>query len=71
MKATLTEHEGCYSIELTPESQVEAVSLIRLGMNRTQEVRSANTHAHQDGTVTSYVTFGKSKRADSMIPRRK
>lgn len=71
MKVTIEENEGCYAIKLIPETQKEVVELVRFGMNRTNEIRSANTHAFQDGEVRTKIVFGKSRRADSNIPRRK
>jgi hypothetical protein len=70
MKVTLTEHEGCFDIELVPETMQEVSQCVRFGMNRTA-VRSVNTHVFRDAEVRTNIVFGKSKRADSNVPKRK
>jgi hypothetical protein len=70
MKATLQEHDGCFSIEFEAESLADAALLVRFGVNRTKEVRHAGTDAHGDGTVTASVVFGKHRRFNSSVPVR-
>ena len=71
MKIQFTEHEGCFEISLTAETMQEAAGLVRFGMNRTNEIRSAGADVYKDGTFGSNVVFGKSKKANSNVPRRK
>ncbi len=71
MKVECHEYDGCFSIELTAEHMQEAAFLTRFGMNRTEEVRSANTYVNADGQFEASVVFGKSKRSNNDVPRRK
>ena len=53
MKVTLHEYNGCFSIELKPEDQEDAVKLVRLAINKTKKLRSVSVNAHRDNTITS------------------
>lgn len=70
MKAKLDEYEGCFSVTLEPETMEEMARLVRFGMNRTSDLRSASVQAYSDGTVYGRITIGKSKRSNSLVPRR-
>jgi hypothetical protein len=71
MKVTLTEHDGCFELNLEAENLTEANQLVRLGMNRTNELLHCSAYAWKTGSFTFNAQFGKSKRSDSAIPRRK
>lgn len=70
MKVKFTENGGCYCASLEAETVAEAAALVRMGMDSTRELRSCSTEAYQDGTVSSYIVVGKSKKADSHVPKR-
>lgn len=70
MKVIVHEFEGCFSIDLTAENMKEAATLTRMGMNRTQEIRSAESSASESGEFCASIVFAKSKRASTRIPRR-
>lgn len=70
MKIELTEHEGCFHFEIEAENMQDAATLVRFGMNSVKEVRSKYACATADGAFHGSIVFGKSKRADSAIPKR-
>mgnify|MGYP000849189897 CR=1 FL=1 len=69
MKIYMTENEGCFAFDMTAETMADAALLARFSNNVTNEVRSATTNAHKDGTFTGYCVLGKRRRADSCIAR--
>lgn len=71
MKVTVEESEGCFSIHVEAEDIKEAAVLTRMGMNARKEVRSFSTDVFQDGTFSAYVVFGKHRKANSGIIRRR
>lgn len=71
MKVTLIENDGCFAINLVAENMEEAAKLVRFGMNRTDEIRSASTSVYGAGGFESHLVFGKHKRSDSSVPKRK
>ncbi len=71
MKATVIEYDGCFSIDLTAETMQEAATLVRLGMNRTDEHRYIASTVSKEGGFAFCVTFVKSKRANHAVPKRK
>lgn len=70
MKVEFAENAGCYSASLEAETVAEAAALVRMGLNSTRELRSCGTNVYQDGPVVSYIVVGKSKKADSRVPKR-
>ena len=70
MKVTVNEHQGCFGIDLAPETMAEAALLVRLGVNATAEIRTCSTKAYNDGTFGFDLVLGKHRRADSAIPSR-
>lgn len=71
MKAEALEFDGCFSIRLIAETMEEAAVLVRMGMNRTDEIRTAETSVNSESKFETCVVFGKSKRSNSYVPRRK
>jgi len=71
MQITLTEHDGCFAVDFTAQNMADAALLTRFGMNRTQEIRTAGVQVNRDGTFTGHLIFGKSKRANNNIPKRR
>jgi len=71
MKATFGEHDGCFAIDLVAETKEEAAKLVRFGMNRTDEIRHCSARVTAQGEFSAVIVFGKSKRANSEVPRRK
>lgn len=69
MKVELHEYSGCFSISLVAETVEEAAKLVRMGMNSTKDLRYLRTYAYDTG-VSADVVLGKSKRADSSVPKR-
>ena len=69
MKISMIENEGCFAFNMTAETMADAALLTRFSTNVTNEVRSATTNAHKDGTFTGYCVLGKRRRADSRIAR--
>ena len=71
MKVTVTEYEGCFGIELHAEDIKEAATLTRMGVNATREVRTFASWVSMDGEFSASVVFGKNKKANSDIVRRR
>lgn len=70
MKATLTEYDGCFRIDLEAESITDAVKLTRLGVNHTKELRSVGAYATSKGEFLASVVIGRRREATSAIPRK-
>lgn len=70
MKITAKEHDGCFSFDISAETLAEAALLVRFGMNRTK-LRTSDSNARADGTFDASLVFGKSRRADSDVPKRR
>jgi len=70
MKIIVTEFDRCFGFELTAENMAEAATLVRFGMNRT-EIRVCNASVCKDGMFGAHLVFGKSRRSDSAVPKRK
>lgn len=62
VKVEVREYEGCFGIDLTPETIEEAALLIRLGINGTLELRSLNAAAHSSGRIDASLVIGKRKQ---------
>lgn len=62
MKVEFKEHRGCFAVNLEPETAEEVVSLVRLGMNSTKELRSCYTDVFEDGSAGSSIVVGKRKQ---------
>ncbi len=71
MKVQFIETDGCFSIDLTAETMQEAAALVRFGMNRTDEIRHGSTIASREGEFSTAVVFGKNKRANNDVPKRR
>ncbi len=71
MKVTLNEYEGCFGIDLSAETMLEASQLVRLGMNTTKELKFNKCYVNKDGTFSSSTIIAKHRRAGSEIPKRK
>lgn len=71
MKATVTEYDGCFSIDLQAETMSEAATLVRMGMNRTEKIHYATSTVEKNGGFNSSFVFKKSKRANNDVPKRK
>jgi hypothetical protein len=71
MKFELSEHDGCFAINMTAETIQDAATLVRLGMNTTRELRSLSASVNQAGVFEAFAVFAKHKRASQYIPRRK
>lgn len=67
MKIQITEHEGCFGLDITPESMAEAALLTRLALNATKEVRSLDTTAAGSGDFNTWIVFGKRRRPTSSV----
>ena len=70
MKVTVTENEGCFSIEAHAEDMVEAALLTRFGMNATREIRYLATDVSATGTFSTALVLAKAKNANSDVPNR-
>jgi len=57
MKVEFTENGGCFAIALTPENDKEIVSLVRLGINKTKEVRGIYVSAYEDGKLAAAIVL--------------
>jgi hypothetical protein len=71
MKITFAEHAGCFAFDLVAETMADAALLTRFGMNRTNEVRSADAFANENGSFHGCLIVAKHKKAANAIPRRK
>lgn len=69
MKVTVSEYEGCFGIEMQAETMEDAAFLMRLGMNRTSELRSAESYVGKSGSFDGCVVIGKRKQVTSTVPR--
>lgn len=70
MKVLVSEHDGCFGVDLTAETMQEAATLVRMGMNRTEEVHHAAASAGKGGEFGFCLVFGKAKMATEYVPRR-
>jgi hypothetical protein len=66
MQANVTEHDFGFWLELFPESQQEAIVLIRLGMNGTKEKVLFSTYCNQE-SVHTQMSISKRKQPVSKI----
>lgn len=71
MRTTITELDGCFSFDFVAETLEEAATLVRFGMNSLKEPRYKAAAMPKNGYANASIVFGKNKRADSIIPRRK
>lgn len=71
MKITMRENEGCFAFEMQAETMADAALLTRFSTNVTDEVRSAGSYAHNDGTFSGAVVLGKRRHWDTRIRRAK
>jgi hypothetical protein len=62
VKVSVTEHEGCFEVELNPESIEDATLLVRMGLNVTKEVRTSMAYAPKNSTVSYTCVLGKRKQ---------
>lgn len=69
MKAKIAEYEGCFQIELDAETLEDAALIVRLGRNRTKELRSLNATASPSGGFVVSLVIGKRKDASSLVSR--
>lgn len=67
MKITMTENSGCFAFNMEAENIIDAALLVRFAVNRTVEVRYANTYACEDGKFHGSLVIGKAKNATSEI----
>lgn len=70
MKATLTEHDGCFAIELEAETMQEAALITRAGMNSKKELRSADAYVEANGNFLLSAVLAKSRKANNSVPKR-
>lgn len=70
MKITLTEYEGCFGFGLEAETMHDAALLTRFSVNRSKEVRHAETIVTGTGGFECALTIGKIKKATSAIPQK-
>lgn len=70
MKINFLECDGCFAFDLVAENMEEAARLVRFGMNRTQDLRHAETNVSREGEFTASVVIGKAKSANSNVPQR-
>jgi hypothetical protein len=71
MQVNFIEYEGCFSIEMTPETPKETIELVRLGINKTKEVRGVYVTAFKGSDkVIASVILGKQKRSSNEIGKR-
>jgi hypothetical protein len=70
MQAKLSEFQGCFAIELIPETIEDASFLTRMSVNSTGELRTCSAYAYSDGTFSASIVIRKRKRPDSTIPRK-
>lgn len=66
MTFTFTEHQGCFEIALTAETQKEALQLVRFGLNKTKEVRHLSTYVGGEEAMAS-VIIGKKRQPENSI----
>jgi hypothetical protein len=67
MKAAVCEFDGCFSIELRPETLEEVTMLSRMKMNCKKEIRTMETSFRKDGSVETYIVFPRAKRSRCVI----
>jgi hypothetical protein len=68
MKTTFTEHEGCFSIEMTAETKEDVIALARFGINVTKKVQLCAASFFQDGDAHGSIILGKRKQSACSIP---
>lgn len=71
MKIQFAEYEGCFSFDLEAETMQEAALLTRFSMNRSKEVRHAESIVTSAGGFEAFVTIGKIKKTTSAIPQKR
>jgi hypothetical protein len=67
MKIDLIEYNGCFSLDLIPETVGDAARILRLAKNGIKEVRGINAHALKSDEILCSVVIGKRRRPDSKI----
>jgi hypothetical protein len=61
MKITIEEYDGCFSINLQPETLKDAAKIIRLQKNHVKEVSSISSVCRKDLAIYCSVVIGKRK----------
>jgi len=61
MLIKVEEYEGCFGLDLTPETQEDIIVLVRLGINKTKELRGVFVDAYNDKTLSASIVIGKKK----------
>ena len=67
MKVKVEEFDGCFSIDMEPETVAEAAILLRVAINGKKEVRGIYCSAYTDLTMSASVVIGKRKDTSSQI----
>lgn len=62
MKATVTEYEGFYHVDLTPENPQEVCALVQLQLNATKRIRDLDTYPSKAHGVASTLVVTRRKR---------
>ena len=67
MQVKFYEYDGCFGIDLTPETGEEIIQLVRLGLNKTKELSGIYVNAYRDKTLSASIVIGKKKRDTSLL----
>jgi hypothetical protein len=62
MKAELKELNGCFSLDIEPETMEEQVALARLAINRTKNRTEVYVDAYSDNVLTASIIMSKKSK---------
>lgn len=77
MKCALSEHLGCFAIELVAENTQEAALIVRLGMDSRKKLNSISSHVKaaakegEEPEFSAFMAIAKHRKANSYVPKRK
>jgi len=69
MKVQFAEYNGCFNINLEPENKEETIQLVRLGINKTKELRGIYVDAYNNKTLEASIVIGKKKNPITQVGR--
>ena len=67
MKATLDEHEGCFSIDLEAETKEEVVKMARFGIGKLKQLNSCSVVFSLAGHAEGSIVIGKNPKNSSTL----
>lgn len=67
MIVKFNEYNGCFNINLIPKNKEETIQLVRLGINKTKELKRIYVDAYNDKTLEAFIVIGKKKKPITKI----